>query len=366
MTSDNLQHTIAFSNTSPNIGDTVTCTSTITNNDTAPAIFRNVFSADGIPFYTSPLQFVTTGKTVTVPSIFQTVSPGIVPICSDPVPLHSESLQGMQLFPPNNLWYARADTLPLDPRSAEYMASFTGDVRWYVKHPYNIVDNSVVPQYVTGIGTNSDNIPYPIPDDPLINPGGYDLVLIMINPQTMMMYDLYHAVQNTDGTWTASSAKWFDLTSNVLRPNRRTPNFHGRVRYDELVAGVINHAIQVTVPHTNSFIWGETTWLELHDPLLNYPPVGQRLRLKASVNISNYPTQAKIIAQAFKTYGAIITDQHGDNYNLQFIGSPDDRWNTDWGAPELAVLHTLSVSDFEAVDCSSLMVSADSMEAKTY
>jgi hypothetical protein len=109
-----------------------------------------------------------------------------------------------------------------------------------VKQPYNVVDNSVEPQYVT-INPDylwlSDNIPYPIPENPLINPTDYDKVLTIINRDTGMLYSMYHALQNADGTWSVTSAGWYDLSSNELRDHKRSPSFQGQLKYEEVMSG---------------------------------------------------------------------------------------------------------------------------------
>ena len=125
------------------------------------------------------------------------------------------------------------------------------------------------------------------------------------------------------------------------------------MRYDEVAAGEILHAIRFTVPETrNTYIWpGRHEASDLSG--MNYPPMGQRFRLKASFNISGFPAPVQVILRALKKYGMILAD-NGSSWYLS--GAPDDRWDND-------ALHTLSQlhgSDFEAVDESSLMVQADS------
>jgi hypothetical protein len=125
------------------------------------------------------------------------------------------------------------------------------------------------------------------------------------------------------------------------------------VQYDEVAGDSINHAIRMTVPRSrDEFIWpARHAASSDDDPAL--PPMGLRLRLKSSVDISGLPPQAQEIARAMQTYGVIVAD----NGSPWFIsGTPDERWNND----ALQTLGELQGSDFEAVDTSSLMVDPDS------
>lgn len=162
------------------------------------------------------------------------------------------------------------------------------------------------------------------------------------------------------GGWRAGSGAVFDLRSNRLRRAGWTSAdaaglsiLAGLVRYDEVAAGRIDHAIRVTVPRTRTG-W---TWPASHsasdaaDPAL--PQLGQRLRLKRSVDVSRLPRQARIVAEAMQRYGLIVAD-HGSAWFLS--GAPDQRWDND----ALRTLGGLRGSDFEVVDASGLMVSAAS------
>jgi hypothetical protein len=131
----------------------------------------------------------------------------------------------------------------------------------------------------------------------------------------------------------------------------------GLVQYGEVASGRIDHAIRMTVPSTRSaYVWparhqaGSST-------SLNLPPMGQRFRLKANVDISHLPAPARVVAQALKTYGAIVAD-NGSAWYLS--GTQDSRWDND----ALHALGSVPGSDFEAVDSSSLMVSANSGQAR--
>jgi hypothetical protein len=167
---------------------------------------------------------------------------------------------------------------------------------------------------------------------------------------------MYDAHPGSDGSWHAGSGAVFDLRGNRLRPAGWTsadaaglPISPGLVRFEEVAAGRIDHAIRVTVPRSqNRYVWpARHAASRSGDPAL--PPMGLRLRLKAGVDIGKLPAQAKVIAQAMKTYGLIVAD-NGSAWYLS--GAPDSRWSND----ALHALGDLHGSDFEAVDTANLMV----------
>jgi hypothetical protein len=131
----------------------------------------------------------------------------------------------------------------------------------------------------------------------------------------------------------------------------------GLVRYEEVAAGRIDHAIRVTVPRSrNTFVWPARHAASASgDAAL--PPMGLRLRLKSRVDISTLPKQARVIAEAMKRYGVMVADNGSAWY---ISGTPDERWNND----QLHALGRLTGSDFEAVQTSSLMVGANSGAAQ--
>jgi hypothetical protein len=209
----------------------------------------------------------------------------------------------------------------------------------------------------------SDPGPYPIPGDAPIEGGDSatgDRHVIVVDTADCVLYELFRAFPNGDGTWRAANGARFDLRSNALRPADWTsadtaglPIHAGLVRYDEVAAGAIRHAIRFTAPVTQSaYVWPARHEASNNNDL-SYPPMGQRFRLKASFDTSGLSEQARVIAEAMKTYGIILADNGSPWY---ISGAPDERWDND-------VLHELDViegSDFEAVDVSSLMVDPDS------
>jgi PKD repeat protein len=299
-----------------------------------------------------------------------------------PLPaVQGTAIDGVQVFPPDHIWNVPVDQLPVDPRSADYVSRI-GTTKYLhpdfgsglyegapMGIPYNSVNRSVPKQTVVfDYEDESDPGPYPVPANPLIEGGGGsdgDRHLLMLSTDEKVLYELYAAEKQPDGTWHAGSGAVFDLNGYGLRPDGWTSTdaaglavLPGLVRYEEVAAGKITHAIRFTAPKTQrAYVWPARHYASsITDPA--YPPMGQRFRLKASFDTSGYPYQARVILEALKKYGMILSDNGGAWY---ITGSPDDGWNND-------ALHTLQQvkgSDFEAVDESSLMINPDSGRART-
>ena len=227
--------------------------------------------------------------------------------------------------------------------------------------PYNLVSGNQPKVNVT-FRYQSDAGPYPIPANPVIE-GGSDAHILIVDTTNCIDYEIFGAQQNPDGSWSAGSGAIFPLNSDQLRPYGWTsadaaglPILPGLVRYDEVASGSINHAIRFTAPQTDtSFIWPARHWASYVSGT-QYPPMGQRFRLKKSFDVSPYAPRVQVILNAMKTYGIILAD----NGAPWFIGGvPDPRWNDD----ELHQLTTVMGSNFEAVDESSLIVDPNSAQA---
>jgi hypothetical protein len=219
-----------------------------------------------------------------------------------------------------------------------------------------------------GAAGESDPGPYPIPPDAPIEGGAGssgDRHVLVVDQGNCKLYETWSTYPQADGSWTAGSGAVFDLRSNALRLAGWTsadaaglPILPGLVRYDEVAAGAINHAIRFTAVKTrDAYVWpARHEASSITDP--NVPPMGQRFRLKASVNIASFPPAERVILQAFKTYGLILAD-NGSNWFIS--GSPDERWNNDQLA---SVFNQIHGSDFEAVDVSSLMLNPDTGQVR--
>jgi hypothetical protein len=281
---------------------------------------------------------------------------------------------GCAMFPANNVWNTRVDTLPVHARSNDWINTIGrntglhmdfGSGTWDggpIGIPYNIVDGSVakVP-IIFGYADESDPGPYPIPSSPLIEYGS-DHHLLIVDSSTCFLYEIY-AASYYGGAWHGGSGAIWDLHSNGLRPDTWTsadaaglPILPGLVRYEEVAAGAINHAIRFTVDETNGYIW-PGRHLTADDPgSPEIPPMGARFRLKTSFDISGYAAPLQVILQAMKTYGIIIADNGSPWY---ITGVPNENWDNDM----LHDLDNITGDNFEAVNTSWLVVDPNSGEA---
>jgi hypothetical protein len=294
------------------------------------------------------------------------------------LPIISSPSEGCLIFPANNIWNTPINTLPVHARSSQWINSIGagsgfhmdfGSGEWEggpIGIPYNEVTSPGVTKYTVDFfesGDESDPGPYPIPNNPL-REWGSDHHILTVDTFDCKLYELY-AASFSGGGWHAGSGAIWSLNSNALRPVGWTsadaaglPILAGLVRYDEIEAGVIRHAIRFTASDTDSYIW-PARHLTSGSPgvLTSTPPMGARFRLKATYNISGFAPEMQVILQAMKTYGIILADNGSDWY---VSGAPDERWDND-------MLHTLDVltgANFEAVDESSLIVDPNSGEAR--
>ncbi len=303
-----------------------------------------------------------------------------------PGPLYAGAqpqLGGCQMFPANNIWNTPVDKLPLDPHSATWVQNVGATVPLHPDWgqtpsdpteplygiPYVIVRGTQPKVGVSFLYVDeSDPGPYPIPPNAPIEGGPNaspyaDRHVLVVDSDNCVLYEMYASFLQSDGTWKADSGAIFDLKTNALRPDGWTsadaaglPILPGLVRYDEVAAGEIRHAIRLTVPGTGP----RHIWPARHDaPTGGNPPLGARFRLRANFDISRFSPAGQVILRALKKYGMILAD----NGTAWFIsGAPDPRWDMDTLVPEMRGVHG---SDFEAVDSSSLMVNSDSGATKS-
>ena len=290
------------------------------------------------------------------------------------------SLQGCPVLPGDNIWNTPVAGLPLDANSAAFVGTIGatrglhpdfGSGTWAgapIGIPYTVVDASQPGVNVAFDYTDeSDPGPYPIPPAALIEGGSQssgDRHVLILDRGNCVLYELFAAYPQQDGSWRAGSGAVFDLNSNDLRPEGWTsadaaglPILPGLVRYDEVAAGEIRHALRFTAPQTRS----DYVWPARHEASnltgSQIPPMGQRFRLKAGFDLSRFSAPVRVILQAMKTYGLILADNGSAWY---ISGAPDPRWDDDMLVGELA---QVKGSDFEAVDVSSLMADPDSGRA---
>ena len=278
------------------------------------------------------------------------------------------------MLPADNIWNARVDSLPTHPMSDTWIEGIGrgegfhmdfGSGMWNggpIGIPYNVLSGSSVTKYTLDFyyPDESDAGPYPIPDNPLIEYGS-DHHILVVDTDDCILYEIYDASFDS-GQWSAGSGAIWDLTSNALRAETWTsadaaglPVLPGLVRYDEIVAGEIKHALRFTVEDTAGYIWPARHLTS--DAQDGIPPMGARFRLKADYDISSFPTEMQVILQGMKDYGIILAD-NGSNWYV--TGAPDKRWDNDM----LHLLDVLTGDNFEAVDTSVLMVDPNSGEVK--
>ena len=187
----------------------------------------------------------------------------------------------------------------------------------------------------------------------------------MVDPTTCTLYELYDANYSPTGSTAGSGAIW-NLRSNVLRPAGWTsadaaglPILPGLLRYDEIQSGTITHAIRMTAATTDtSYLWPARHEAGSRSDS-SLPPMGARFRLKASFDISRFSPQAQVVLRAMQHYGLIVAD-NGSNW--YFGGTADPSWPLSL----VDELKGIPASAFEAVDESSLMVSPDSGQARSF
>jgi hypothetical protein len=283
-----------------------------------------------------------------------------------PVPL---SVPGTScaVFPADNVWNMDISALPVNAKSKMWKRSaHAGTTLLHPDFgppnygiPYDVVDGST--HSFTSVRfqykSESDRGPYPF-DAATHVEGGSDRHALMIDSNDCTLYELYHAQWNAGGP-TAGSGAVFDLASNALRPAGWTsadaaglPIFPGLVRWDEVQAGHIDHAIRFTVNcTTSSYIWPARHQAGVSNT--HCPPMGARFRLRAGFDTSGFSADARVILVAMQHYGLIVADNGSDWY---FQGTVDPGWTNGL----LDQLKTVRARAFVAVDESGCQVGTNS------
>lgn len=297
-----------------------------------------------------------------------------------PLSAQSPQISGCLIFPANNIWNTPINQLPVDANSAAYIASIGAEdflhpdfgTEWAgepIGIPYVVVSGVPSVSVNFDYADESDPGPYPIPADAPIEGGANsdgDRHVLVLDADTCKLYELYSAYPQGDGSWQAGAGAVFDLTDNALRPDGWTsadaaglPILPGLVRYDEVQSGEIAHAIRFTAAQTR----GAHVWHARHDASLlsgsQYPPMGQRFRLKADYDISGFSAEMQVILRAMKKYGIILADNGSDWF---ISGAHDMRWDDEM----LGEMKNVPSAAFEAVDVSSLIVDIDSAAVKGF
>ncbi len=288
---------------------------------------------------------------------------------------------GCSVFPADNIWNTPVDTLPVAANSAAYVATIGANAVVHADFGSGLWEGGPIGiPYVDVPGTQalvpvtfdyddeSDPGPYPIPPNAPIEGGASsdgDRHVLVVDRDHCMLYELYDASPVDGGlTWTAGAGAIYNLSSHALRPATWTsadaaglPILPGLVRYEEVAAGEIRHALRFTAPETrHDYVWPARHYASDLTGT-QYPPMGQRFRLKADFDISGFSPEVQVILQALKTYGMMLAD-NGTSWYIS--GVPDERWDNE----VLRELHEVTGAAFEAVDVSSLMLDVDSGQVK--
>lgn len=290
---------------------------------------------------------------------------------------------GCQIFPPDNIWNARVDTLPVHALSDDYVDTIGRYTGLHADFGSGEWDGGPIgiPFVEVGAGQplvnlrfhpdgwpeQSETGPAPIPPNAPIEGGPSsdgDRHVLVLDRDNCQLYELYRAFPQGNGDWEVMSSAYYDLNSHALRPETWTsadaaglPIYPGLVTYEEVQSGRIDHAIRFTAPETQmAYVWPARHYAsDLTDP--RYPPMGQRFRLKANFDISGYSPQVQVILRAMKEYGIILADNGSAWY---ISGAPNEAWDND-------MLHEwddIDGDNFEAVDVSSLMLHPDSGQVR--
>jgi hypothetical protein len=268
-----------------------------------------------------------------------------------------------RVFPADNALNQEVANAPVDPRSGQYIASIGAGAHLHPDFganpgygiPYAVVGagQPKVPVTFTEYGEESDPGPYPIPATAPVE-RGEDRHLLVAQEGACRLYELYHARRAGAG-WQAGSGAVFDLASDRLRPDGWTsadaaglPIFPLLVRYPEVAAGRIDHALRVTVPRTQRGYIHPATHFASSDGDPSLPPMGLRLRLRASYSLSGFHGQALVVLEALKRYGLIVADNGSPWY---VTGAPDARWSEE----DLGQIKQVPGSAFEAVQTGPIL-----------
>jgi hypothetical protein len=286
------------------------------------------------------------------------------------------SLNGFLPFPSDNLWNKNISSASIDPNSANYINYIGSTVGLhpdfgsgeydgsYIGIPYTVVNSSqsLIPINYTAYGSESDPGPMPVPLSAPIegypNPGSGDRHVLVLDAANCFLYELYSSYPQSS-SWNAGSGAVWDLLADEQRPYTWTsadaaglPIFPGLVRYDEVAAGSINHAIRFTLQNSSAgFVPPASHWAATTSDA-NALPMGARLRLKASVDISGFSASNQVILNAMKTYGLILADNGSSMY---ISGAPDSRWNND----DLHNLGQITAADFDVLELSPLYTNSN-------
>ena len=282
------------------------------------------------------------------------------------------SIAGRRMFPADNPWNRDVSSDAVDPASDVLIGTCGADAQLHpdfgttwdggpIGIPFVVVRGSQARVPVTfDYDDESDPGPYPVPPGAPIEGGASsngDRHVLIVDADNWKLYELFDAHPVNGGSrWTAGSGAIFDLSSNTMRPAGWTsadaaglPILPGLVRYDEVVEQKeIRHALRFTCPTTRRAYVSPARHYASSRTEASQPPMGMRVRLKSSVDISGFPANVQVILRAMKTYGMFLAD-NGSSFYVS--GSHDMRWNDE----ELGALKRLHGRDFEVVKMGTIV-----------
>jgi hypothetical protein len=283
------------------------------------------------------------------------------------------SLNGFISFSPDSLWNQNIASAPVDPNS-DAIINFIGTTTplhpdfgsglyrgQSIGIPYSVESGTPpVKIHFTAYGDESDPGPMPVPANAPIEgypkPGNGDRHVLVLDRDNCWLYELYDSHLLKNGNWDAGSAAVWNLLDNATQQRPYTwtsadaaglPIFPGLARYDEVAAGAIQHALRFTLQYSQAAFTPPASHWAANSTSPYAAPMGMRLRLKASYDISGFPPQSKVILTALQQYGMIMAD---NGSSIFISGAPDDRWDND----DLGALKQVPASAFEVLLMSPL------------
>ncbi|HEX3670580.1 MAG TPA: hypothetical protein VHT92_02625 [Candidatus Cybelea sp.] len=282
---------------------------------------------------------------------------------------HVPVVGGCQIFPADNWWNTDISGYPLDPNSQQYINALPGNLHPdFGRDPHYGIPFNIVPQTQKKVpvhfhyGSQSDPGPYPIPPNAQIEGGrhaGGDRHVLVLQQGVCKLYEMWDAYPIAGGkSWKAGSGALFHLNSNKLRPDGWTsadaaglPVLPALVKCGEVQAGEIDHALRVTFTQTQQGYIHPATHFASDSRAKDLPPMGLRLRMKASYDISGITGQSHVIAVAMKTYGMFVAD-NGSNWYFQGEGGTDSKC---WNDNDLDQLKNVPGTAFEVVKTGKIL-----------